>query len=83
MPQQPDVDASPDERLERARKEQMARSVTMPALQIRNTNGEDWRVHASFPDGSFEEIAGFQSENAANQWIAEKFQEWLDQRTQR
>jgi hypothetical protein len=68
------------ERLENARKEQMARSMTMPALQVRNTNGGAWRVHASFPDGSEEEISGFNTENEANTWIAEKLQGWLDER---
>jgi hypothetical protein len=74
------TERSPTERLNEARKDQKARSITMPALQVRNTNGADWRVHASFPDGSFEEISGFQTENEANTWIAEKLQDWLDQR---
>jgi hypothetical protein len=74
------TDRSPTERLEQARKDQKARSITMPALQVRNTNGGDWRVHASFPDGSAEEISGFRTENEANTWIAEKLQDWLDRR---
>jgi hypothetical protein len=52
----------------------------MPILQIRNTNGGDWSVHAEFPDGSFEEISGFKSENEANEWIANSLREWLDRR---
>jgi hypothetical protein len=64
-------------RLSKARSAQMARSITMPALQIRHCNGDDWRVHASFPDGSSEEISGFHTENEANAWIADKFQDWL------
>jgi hypothetical protein len=66
--------------MERARKDQMARSITMPVLQVRNTNGGSWRVHASFPDGSEDEVTGFKTENEANIWIAEKLQDWLDQR---
>jgi hypothetical protein len=54
--------------------------MTMPILQIRNTNGGDWRVHAEFPDGSFEEISGFKNENEANEWIANSLREWLEQR---
>jgi hypothetical protein len=54
--------------------------MNMPVLQIRNTNGGDWRVHAEFPDGSFEEISGFKNENEANEWIANSLREWLEQR---
>jgi len=54
--------------------------MSMPVLQIRNTNGENWRVHAAFPDGSFEEIEGFKNENEANAWIADKLQDWLERR---
>lgn len=53
---------------------------TMPALQIRNNDGGDWCVHAQFPDGSFEDIGGFKTENEANEWIARELQQWLDQR---
>ena len=52
----------------------------MPVLQIRNTNGADWRVHAEFPDGSIEEISGFKNENEANEWIANSLREWLERR---
>ena len=37
-------------------------------------------MHAEFPDGSFEEISGFRSENDANAWIAKDLQDWLDRR---
>ena len=73
------TERSATERLDKARQDQKARSVTMPALQVRNANG-DWRVHASFPDGNAEEISGFKTENEANTWIAEKLQDWLDHR---
>jgi hypothetical protein len=39
-----------------------------------------WSVHAEFPDGSFEEISGFKTENEANEWIAKDLQDWLDRR---
>jgi hypothetical protein len=55
---------------------------TMPVLQIRNANGGAWIVHAEFPDGSFEEISGFRTENDANEWIATSLQQWLDRRAQ-
>ena len=54
--------------------------MSIPALQIRNKNGGAWTVHAEFPDGSFEEISGFRSENDANAWIAKDLQGWLDRR---
>ena len=43
---------------------------TMPVLQIRNVNGGSWSVHAEFPNGTFEDISGFRTENEANEWIA-------------
>jgi hypothetical protein len=57
-------------------------SMTIPILQIRNKNGGAWVVHAEFPDGSFEEISGFKTENEANEWIARELQDWLDRREQ-
>src|SRR5215203_4842661 len=55
-------------------------AATMPVLQIRNSNGGAWCVHAEFPDGTFEDVTGFKSENDANEWIAKDLQHWLDQR---
>ena len=55
-------------------------ALTMPVLQIRNSNGGAWCVHAEFPDGTFEDVTGFKSENDANEWIAKDLQHWLDQR---
>jgi hypothetical protein len=52
---------------------------TMPVLQIRNVNGGSWSVHAEFPNGTFEDISGFKTENEANEWIAKDFQRWLDE----
>ena len=54
--------------------------MTAPVLQIRNKNGGAWTVHAEFPDGSFEEISGFKTENEANEWVAKELQDWLDRR---
>jgi hypothetical protein len=50
----------------------------MPALQIRHSGRDDWCVAATWPDGRYEEIAGFKNEVEANEWIANKFQAWLD-----
>jgi hypothetical protein len=54
--------------------------MAIPILQIRKTETGAWVVHVEFPDGGFEEISGFESENEANRWIAEELQEWLDHR---
>jgi len=54
--------------------------VTAPILQIRRKNDEAWTVHAEFPDGTVEEIPGFNSENDANEWIAKELASWLDKR---
>ena len=56
---------------------------SMPTLQIRNTPSGAWCVHAQFPDGSFEDIRGFRTENEANEWIARQLQQWLDQRQEK
>jgi hypothetical protein len=56
--------------------------MSVPILQIRNTRSGDWTVHAEFPDGSFEDIPGFKSENEANEWVARELQAWLDGREQ-
>ena len=51
-----------------------------PVLQIRRSeSGKEISVAATWPDGRFEEIAGFESESEANEWIANKFQDWLDE----
>ena len=48
--------------------------TAIPILQIRRAEGEDWCVAATWPDGHFEEIAGFKNETDANDWITKKFQ---------
>ena len=55
-------------------------NTTPPVLQIRRREGENWFVAATWPDGKFEEIEGFKTESEANEWIAKKFQTWLDER---
>jgi hypothetical protein len=54
---------------------------SVPVLQIRHSEGHDWLVAATWPDGRYEEIAGFKNESEANEWIANKFQSWLDNRS--
>jgi len=51
----------------------------MPLLQIRHADGEEWKVAATWSDGRSEEIKGFKTETAANEWIANSFAAWLEQ----
>ena len=56
--------------------------TTVPRLQVRHSataHGDDWAVRATWDDGTFEEIGGFQNEAEANDWIANKFQIWLEE----
>jgi hypothetical protein len=56
--------------------------TTLPALQVRHSDtaeSESWTVRAIWEDGTFEEISGFDNEAAANDWIANKFQIWLEE----
>jgi hypothetical protein len=59
-------------------------SNTLPSLQVRHSaqgDRESWTVRATWQDGSFEEISGFRNEAEANDWIANKFQTWLEEIT--
>jgi hypothetical protein len=57
-------------------------ALTPPILQVRRSNGDDWRVAATWPDGTSEEIPGFKSETEAKEWIANRLQDWIDQKGQ-
>jgi hypothetical protein len=52
----------------------------IPALQITHTVDDLWRVAAKWSDGQVENIADFESEVDANDWIANEFQDWLEKR---
>jgi hypothetical protein len=54
----------------------------LPSLQIRHSahgETETWTVRATWDDGTFEEIAGFQNDADANDWITNKFAIWLEE----
>ena len=56
--------------------------TSLPRLQVRHSDTigwETWTVRATWEDGTFEEIAGFQNEAEANDWITNKFQIWLEE----
>jgi hypothetical protein len=53
---------------------------TAPIMQIRQSDGDGWKVAATWPDGRSEEVGSFESEAQANKWIADKLEEWLDAR---
>jgi hypothetical protein len=52
----------------------------IPALQITHTVDDVWHVAAKWSDGHVEDIAAFESELEANEWIANDFQERLERR---
>jgi hypothetical protein len=54
----------------------------LPSLQVRHSahgERESWTVRATWEDGTFEEISGFQNEVDANDWITKKFPIWLEE----
>jgi hypothetical protein len=54
----------------------------LPSLQIRHSaqgETETWSVRATWEDGTFEEISGFQNEAEAKDWITNKFPIWLEE----
>jgi hypothetical protein len=53
--------------------------MSMPTLQIRKDDEQKFTVRATWPDGAFEEVAGFLSEQEADDWIANKFPIWLEE----
>jgi hypothetical protein len=54
--------------------------MSVPVLQIRHTENDEWFVAAKWPDGRVEDIRGFNTESEANEWVANELQSWLDQR---
>jgi hypothetical protein len=55
----------------------MSDTLTMPALAVVHEGSRQWAVRATWPDGHFEEVSGFPNEQDANDWITNKFQDWL------
>jgi hypothetical protein len=51
----------------------------MPSLQVRKENEGRFTVRVTWPDGAFEEIAGFEHEKDADDWIAFKLPVWLEE----
>ncbi len=52
--------------------------MTVPIMQIRHDPSDRWWVAARWPDGRSEDIKDFRSENAANEWIANELDAWLE-----
>jgi hypothetical protein len=53
--------------------------LATPVLQIRRSDrGQEISVAATWPDGRCKEVGGFKTEAEANEWIARKFQEWME-----
>lgn len=53
--------------------------MTDPIRSCKSGAEGDDCVAATWPDGRNEEIKGFKSESAANEWIANRFAAWLDE----
>jgi len=56
-----------------------AQASHAPGSALRGDDGERWTVRAAWEDGTFEEIAGFENEAEANDWITNKFQIWFEE----
>ena len=52
----------------------------VPVMQVRHDPNGEWWVAATWPNGHKEDVKGFKTESAANEWIAKELQAWLDQR---
>ena len=55
----------------------MMETLTMPALAVLHEGSKRWTVRATWPDGHFEDVSGFSNEHDANDWITNKFQDWM------
>jgi hypothetical protein len=54
--------------------------LATPVLQIRRSDrGQEISVVATWPDGRTRQVNGFKTETEANEWIAHKFQEWMEE----
>ena len=51
----------------------------MPTLQMRKENQGRWTIRVTWPDGECAEIPGFQHEQDADDWITNKFPDWLEE----
>jgi hypothetical protein len=51
----------------------------MPTLQMRKENQGLWTVRVNWPDGTCQDIPGFEHEQDADDWIAKKFPDWLEE----
>src|SRR6266545_8164874 len=52
----------------------------MPTLQVRKENEGQWTVRVTWPDGAWQDIPGFEHEKDADDWIAAKLPDWLEER---
>lgn len=59
-------------------------TIATPALRISHSDrGSEVSVAATWPDGRCDTIPGFRSESEANDWIATRFQTWMDKQAGR
>lgn len=51
----------------------------MPTLQVRKENEGCFTVRVTWPDGAWQDIPGFEHESDADDWIAHKLPDWLEE----
>jgi hypothetical protein len=51
----------------------------MPTLQMRKENQGKWTIRVTWPDGMSEDIPGFPYEQDADDWITNRFPDWLEE----
>lgn len=51
----------------------------MPMLQVRKENEGRFTVRVTWPDGGWQDIPGFEHESDADDWIARKLPDWLEE----
>jgi hypothetical protein len=51
----------------------------MPTLAVIKENEDRWTVRVTWPDGAWQEIPGFEHEADADDWIAHKLPDWLEE----
>jgi hypothetical protein len=59
----------------------MSHTLATPALAVVHEGSRRWVVRATWPDGRVDGASGFESEQEANDWIANHFQQWLADKT--
>ncbi|HYI30206.1 MAG TPA: hypothetical protein VD863_20390 [Bradyrhizobium sp.] len=52
-----------------------------PILQVRRNEKLEWMVAARWPNGRTEEVANFENESEATEWVAYEMKNWAQEGT--